>query len=258
MRSFVVGVIGALILLASAAESRAATCSCVHPGFELMSPSSDAPAARNARVRIAFSTSWGHAVRVVLRTGAGITVPAAEVAIRAGQLTIVELRPQGLLPRDASIEVIAIEGDVATVVGRFATSSVVDRSAPTWRGHPRGTLVTSRRSHRRAALATGASCSSPRPYGVVSSRAAHDDHTSAGEILYAVWLADRRGRADTSLPPLALVPMRAGKLWLGSSSPCDRLHIRFPRRRVKLAIAAVDAAGNRSVTRVVQLGTRRH
>lgn len=234
-------------------SSSAEACSCVHPGYELLSPAADAPAPRNARVRVAFSSGWGHSVSVVLRTASGLTLPTRSTTIQAGGLSVVELAVKRALPANVAVEVIALEGEVATVVGRFTTGRTLDNRAPRWAGVSRALLVDTRR--RRAASAR--TCSSASRYAVLRGASATDDQTSASGMLYAVWLADRRGRADTALPPLALVPMRDGRLWLGSRDPCDRVKLRFPSGPVKLAVAAVDAAGNRSPARVIDLRLRR-
>jgi len=251
------------VAVAGLAGARPAeACSCVSPGFQLITPAAGQAAPINTRVRVTYVQSWNLPVRVVLVGDDGVLVPARATTAQSGELRVVELVPEGVLRPETVYEVRAIEAglrDVETVVGSFVTGTGTDLQAPEWRGVRRGVLVKKRRPRRSkrdaARRADPASpCARTEPYAVLVADPAADSDTPGPALLYAVWMPSAGRGLDTSRAPSAYLPAHDGKIMLGSSSSCDPLHLVLPRRgRVKLGVAAVDPAGNQSAPVEVSL-----
>ena len=232
-----------MALVLTCAPSRLYACACINAGFELLSPTGAEPAPTNARVRVAFVASWANPVEIVLRRG-GEVVATSATTLASGKGRVVELTPSRELAAATSYEVVASEhGHVAseTVVGVFTTGEHVDVAAPTWAVKPRATY-----------FAGAGLCSATAGYATITVAPASDDVTASAAILYAVWVS-ATGRVDVEAPPLTYLPLVAGTIVLGDPAGCGH-ELAIPRRgRGEIALAAVDAAGNRSSPVVVAL-----
>lgn len=241
----------------------AAACSCISPGFELITPAPGQLAPLNTRIRVTYVQSWNRAVTVVLRSEDGRQIPASASTASSGQVRVVELVPEANLEPEARYEVRTIETgppQVETVVGVFATGTGEDVAAPQWRGVRRAVLVGNRasRAAQRPGRRAESSCARPAPYAVLTAPPASDRDTPASSLLYAVWLPGAEGGPDTSRPPSAFVAAENGRIALGSSNSCDPRQFSFARRgRLRVGVAAVDPAGNQSAPVLVGLGSGR-
>ncbi len=234
----------AVLLVLTRSPSRLHACGCINPGFEMLSPGAGQPAPTNTRVRVTFVASWANPVEILVRSG-GEVVATTATTLASGKVRIVELTPSRELAARTGYEVVATErgpGGSETVVGVFTTGDRADVVAPSWVAKP------------RASYFVGASpCSSQAGYARVTAAPASDDVTASDAILYAVWVA-AAGRVDVDAPPLTYLPLVAGAIVLGSADGCDLHQFVIPRRgRGEIAVAAVDAAGNRSAPVVVAL-----
>ena len=76
-----------------------------------------------------------------------------------------------------------------------------------------------------------------------------------GTVLFGIWFPNDKGKLDTKGPPLMYLYPKDGVLSLGSASICDPIQFDFPKkqRKLKIAVAAIDVAGNRSKVAKVTL-----
>ncbi len=227
----------------------------MRPEFQLVSPRDGSEAPRNTRVRVAIFELGGKAPAISLRDADGGEVATKRHVLELNGLRIVELTPKRALAAGASYEV-RVGGESA---GSFTTTKKKDRKAPAWNGVTAATFVKESKTTTTTApdgskiriIRTESTCFRPDPYAVLEIEEAEDETP----VLFGVWFPDENGKLDTKRPPLMYLYPTDGKLSLGSASICDPIQFDFPKkkRKLKIAVAAIDEAGNKSKVAKVTL-----
>jgi len=231
----------------------------MRPEFQLVSPQDGTQAPRNTRVRVAIFELGSKAPAISLRDADGAAVAAKREILELNGLRIVELTPKRTLTAGSSFEVRV--GDESA--GSFTTTKLKDRAAPVWKGVAVATFVkedktattTSPDGSKIRIIRTESTCFRPDPYAVLEIEEAQDDSL----VLFGVWFPDDKGKLHTKAAPLMYLYPKDGRLSLGSNSICDPIQFAFPtvQRKLKIAVAAIDVAGNRSKVATVTLDLRK-
>lgn len=98
------------------------------------------------------------------------------------------------------------------------------------------------------------SCAVSSPWAEIFASGARDPDRDDASVLHAVWTSNDRGVVDLNAPPTAYLIEKNGKIKLGKTSYCDPDEFPLPAQgTVKIAIAAIDEAGNRSAVQRIGL-----
>jgi len=181
--------------------------------------------------------------KIVLRKHQGADVTVKRIDSPLPSMAHVDLVPAQPFEADTRYEVALVnpaEHPSTLVFGTFVTGTSADTTPPSPPQISK-TIVNGRRS------SAGTSCAVGTPWAEVFLSGGRDPDRDEAELLYAVWASNAQGILDLNGPPTAFLVEYKGKLKLGKTSYCDSDEFPLPRQgAVKLAIATVDEAGNRS------------
>lgn len=215
-------------------------CTCGPPDLQVWSPTDGEPAPLNARVTVLRRTrSKGE---LMMRPVGGEPIATSKQTFDAGWRTIVVLTPAQPLAPNTRYEVAFVQQiyhPTTLVFGTFETGDHRDSKAPS--------LAPLQQAVFHDQVMRGStSCGSRERWLEIELSPARDDR--AGAVLYGLWVADAQGKLDLKEPPLAIVPMGQTRLIFGGTDMCSAAQVPLPKRlgRLPFAVAAFDAAGNRS------------
>jgi hypothetical protein len=225
---------------------RASACTCMAPRARVLTPSDTAPAPRTARVRVELPARALMNAQLLLRVVDGPVVKVMTAQRTLGAAVQIQLTPTLPLAVKTRYELALVRkqlpqstGPHTLVFGTFVTGEQRDHDAPRFAG-----IHHTRALEQKQAM--GGMCAIAALWGELSARPAVDPKRPNARLLYALWIADERGKLQLSTHPAAFLTMHEGKIQVSDASLCKLMKIAFRREAVPIAVAAVDESGNRS------------
>jgi hypothetical protein len=242
-----------LLLAFLAAPKIADACSCATLGTIRMLPGPRDSAPTNTHILLEVPLTDFLAARSLKMEDLLVTLRGPKGAVpveiaRWGEADVrwIEIAPKAPLAAGTRYVVHISVGGKDSVLGQLVTADAVDQTAPAFEGVTKATVVVEKADPGR--------CTTGQAYVALSVGAVKDDATPPAALRFHVWRADDQGAVDYTQPPIATVAARGGELLLGHPSICSATTFVLPDRpRFKLAVKAVDLAGNASAPSLIDV-----